>query len=200
MPPNDDAFPQGKDGLAIRGFESGTAFGAWLAEEHTSCPGIWLQIPKKGSTVSGPTYGEALEEALRFGWIDSQKASADADVYLQRFTPRKARSPWSKVNRTKAEALIAAGRMEPAGQREVDAARTDGRWDRAYAGSRTITVPPDLQAALDADPAASAFFATLSSANRYAILYRVHEAKRAETRARRIEKFVAMCARGETVH
>lgn len=189
----------GKDQLPIRGFASAQAFGAWLAKQHTKSPGIWLQIPKRGSGKSGPTYAEALDEALRFGWIDSQRATFDDSCFLQRFTPRGAKSKWSKINREKIAVLIAAGRMEPAGLAVVEAAKQDGRWDAAYDSHRTATVPPDLQLALDANPVAKAFFAGLSSQNRYSILYRLQDAKRADTRARRIEKFVGMCARGETI-
>jgi uncharacterized protein YdeI (YjbR/CyaY-like superfamily) len=188
-----------KDQLPIRGFASAKAFGNWLAKQHAKSPGIWLEIPKRGSGKLGPTYAEALDEALRFGWIDSQKAPFDDSCFLQRFTPRGPKSRWSKVNREKIAVLIAAGRMEAAGLAAVEAAKQDGRWDAAYDSHRTATVPPDLQLALDADPKAKAFFAGLSSQNRYAILYRIQEAKRADTRARRIEKFVSMCARGETV-
>jgi uncharacterized protein YdeI (YjbR/CyaY-like superfamily) len=188
-----------KDELPIRGFASAKAFGAWLAKQHMKSPGIWLKIPKRGSGEPGPTYAEALDEALRFGWIDSQKETFDDAFFLQRFTPRGPKSKWSKINRDKIAALIEAGRMEPAGLAAVEAAKADGRWDAAYDSPRTASVPPDLQLALDADPAAKLFFVGLSSQNRYAILYRVQEAKRADTRAKRIEKFVAMCARGETV-
>jgi uncharacterized protein YdeI (YjbR/CyaY-like superfamily) len=188
-----------KDELPIRGFASAKAFGAWLAKQHTKSPGIWLKIPKRGSGEPGPTYAEALDEALRFGWIDSQKETFDDAFFLQRFTPRGPKSKWSKINRDRIAALIEAGRMEPAGLAAVEAAKADGRWDAAYDSPRTASVPPDLQLALDADPAAKLFFAGLRSQNRYAILYRIQEAKRADTRARRIEKFVAMCARGETV-
>jgi uncharacterized protein YdeI (YjbR/CyaY-like superfamily) len=188
-----------KDQLPIRRFASAKAFGSWLAKQHAKSPGIWLQIPKRGSGKSGPTYAEALDEALRFGWIDSQKATFDDSCFLQRFTPRGRKSTWSKINREKVAVLIAAGRMEPAGLAAVEAAKQDGRWDAAYDSHRTATVPPDLQLALDANPKAKAFFAELGSQNRFSILYRIQEAKRADTRARRIEKFVAMCARGETV-
>jgi uncharacterized protein YdeI (YjbR/CyaY-like superfamily) len=187
------------DELPIRGFASAKAFGTWLAKQHTKSPGIWLKIPKRGSGEPGPTYAEALDEALRFGWIDSQKQALDDAFFLQRFTPRGPKSTWSKVNRDKIAALLEAGRMEPAGLAAVEAAKADGRWDAAYDSPRTATVPPDLQLALDAEPAAKVFFAGLSSQNRFAILYRVQEAKRADTRAKRIEKFVAMCARGETI-
>lgn len=183
----------------IRAFASGAAFGRWLAKEHARSTGIWLKIPKKGAGRRGPSYAEALDEALRFGWIDGQKAKHDGDFFLQRFTPRGRRSKWSKINRKKAASLIAAGRMEPAGRAAVAAAKKDGRWAAAYDSHRTATVPADLRAALDADEKAAAFFATLRSQNRYAILYRVHDAKRPDTRARRIAKYVAMCARGETI-
>ncbi len=188
-----------KDQLPIRGFASAKALGAWLAKQHAKSPGIWLKIPKRDSGEPGPTYAEALDEALRFGWIDSQKATFDDAFFLQRCTPRGPKSKWSKINREKIAALIAAGRMEPAGLAAVEAAKQDGRWDAAYDSPRTAKVPEDLQAALDAKPKAKAFFEQLGSQNRYAILYRIQEAKRADTRARRIEKFVAMCARGETL-
>lgn len=188
------------DALPRLAFEDASGWGRWLAEHHAAAPGLWLMIPKRGGQGRGPTYGEAVAEGLRFGWIDSQKAKFDDDYFLQRFTPRRARSRWSKVNRGTAEALMAAGRMEAAGLAEVRAAREDGRWAAAYDGPSRATVPADLQQALDASPEAKAFFATLSSANRFAILFRVQDAKRAETRARRIEKFVAMCARGEVLH
>ncbi|MCB9636888.1 MAG: YdeI/OmpD-associated family protein [Sandaracinus sp.] len=184
----------------IRGFASAAAFGRWLEKEHARSKGLWLKIPKKGSGQKGPSYAEALDEALRFGWIDGQKAKHDDDFFLQRFTPRTARSKWSKINRDKVAVLIAAGRMEAAGLAVIEAAKKDGRWAAAYDPPSKATVPDDLRAALDADPKAAAFFATLSSTNRFAILYRVQEAKRPETRARRIANFVAMCARGETIH
>lgn len=161
---------------------------------------MWLKIPKKDRGKAGPTYREALEEALRFGWIDSQKAKLDDDFYLQRFTPRGPQSRWSKINRKNVEALIAAGRMMPAGMKEVDAAKRDGRWKKAYASQSSAKVPADLKAALDANPKARAFFAELNAQNRFSILYRIQDAKRPETRARRIAKFVEMCARGETLN
>lgn len=172
----------------------------WLAEHHADSPGVWLQMAKKGASTTTVTYAEALEEALRYGWIDGQARRIDDEFYVQRFTPRTKRSIWSKVNRAKAEALIAAGRMEPTGLAAVEAARADGRWDAAYEPASRATVPPDLQAALDGNARAKRFFATLSSQNRYAILFRIQTAKRAETRARRIAEFVAMLARGETLH
>ena len=172
---------------------------AWFAQHHAEHGGFWLKIGKKGAgrTV---TYGEALDVALCHGWIDGQKRGYDQTHWLQRFTPRGSRSKWSQNNRDKAEALIKACRMRPAGQAQVDAAKADGRWEAAYAGQKSATVPADLAAALAADPQAQAFFETLSGANRYAILYRVHDAKKPETRAARIAKFVEMCHNHETVH
>ena len=188
------------DDLPILAFETPAAWEAWLAEHHATAPGVWLKLAKRGSGHASVTYAEALDVALAYGWIDGQKGRSDADWWLQRFTPRRPSSRWSQVNRDKALALIEAGRMQPAGMREVERARADGRWDAAYASQRTMTVPDDLRAALDANPAASAFFATLDGANRYAVLYRVQDAKRPETRARRIEQYVAMLAAGEKLH
>jgi uncharacterized protein YdeI (YjbR/CyaY-like superfamily) len=181
-------------------FADAAAFDAWLAEHAGDAAGVWLELGRKGSGVRTVTYDEAIEVALRFGWIDGHKRGAEGDVWLQRFSRRTRTSRWSKINRAKAEALIAAGRMEQGGLAAVEAARADGRWERAYAGARTIEVPADLRAALDDNLTAAAFFETLDSANRYAVLYRVHDAKRPETRARRIAQFVEMLARGETLH
>jgi len=179
-------------------FASRAAWEAWLAAEHERSDGVWLKLAKKGQ--DGVSYAEAVEVALCYGWIDGQARSLDEAYWLQRYTPRRARSKWSKINRDKARALIDAGRMQPAGLREVERAKADGRWDAAYAGARTATVPDDLQRALDADPQASDFYATLDGANRYAILYRIEDAKRPETRARRIAKYVAMLHAHETIH
>ena len=186
--------------LPVLGFSGPQAWESWLAEEHERSPGIWLKIPKKGSGYEGVSYAEALEVALCYGWIDGQKAGLDEDYWLQRFTPRKPRSRWSKINTDKAGELIDAGRMRPAGLREVERARADGRWDAAYAGQRDMSVPPDLERELAANDAAREFFGTLSGVNRYAILYRIGDAKRPETRARRIAKYVAMLAAHETIH
>ena len=172
---------------------------AWLESNHARSHGVLLRIPKKAATPA-ITYAQALDAALAWGWIDSQKRSLDARAWLQRFSPRTATSPWSKINRAKAEALIAAGAMQPPGLLEVERAKRDGRWERAYDGARTSTVPADLVAALARNARARAFFETLDSANRYAILYRVQAAKTSETRTERIERFVAMCARHETLH
>lgn len=181
-------------------FESVDAAVAWFEANHETLDGIWLKIAKRGETESTVSYDEALDIALCFGWIDGQKKPLDDQYWLQRFTPRRARSKWSKRNCGKVETLTAAGSMRSAGLREVEAAKADGRWDAAYEGQSKSTVPDDLRAALDADPEASAFFETLSSVNRYAILYRVGDAKKPETRAARIAKFVTMCHNGETVH
>ena len=174
-----------KQGLPVLAFTDPAEWERWLAQHQATANGLWLKLAKKGATTATVTYAEAVDVALCHGWIDGQAGSFDEAFWLQRFTPRGPRSKWSQVNCAKVERLIGAGRMQPAGLAAVEAARQDGRWDQAYAPSSTATVPADLQAALDADPAAAAFFATLSSANRYAVLYRVQDAKRPETRARR---------------
>jgi uncharacterized protein YdeI (YjbR/CyaY-like superfamily) len=184
----------------IVAFASAAAWRAWLEENHAVSSGVWLKLRKKGAGAVGLDYAQALDEALCHGWIDGRKAALDDEWWLQRFTPRTPRSRWSRINRDKALALIAQGRMRPAGQAEVDRAKADGRWEAAYAGARTATVPDDLAAALAAAPAAAAAFAALDRRNRYAILYRVQDAKKPETRARRIETYVAMLARGEKPH
>jgi uncharacterized protein YdeI (YjbR/CyaY-like superfamily) len=183
-----------------RFFASRDAWAAWLAAEHEQSDGVWLQIAKKASGIDSVSYAEALEVALCYGWIDGQKRSFDDDHWLQRFTPRRARSKWSKINRQKATELIDSGAMTPAGLREVARAKADGRWEAAYEGQAAATVPDDLRRALEADPAALEFFATLDSRNRYAILHRVQDAKKPETRARRIQKYVAMLAAGEKIY
>ena len=174
---------------------------AWLAEHHADPTGVWLVLAKKGTkNPTSLTYDQALEEALCHGWIDGQAGRRDEATYRQRFTPRRKRSAWSKRNTGIAERLHAESRMHPAGQAEVERAKTDGRWDAAYAGQASIEVPPDLAEALAAEPKAQAMFEALNSQNRYAVLYRITTAKRSDTRARRIEQFVAMLARGETVY
>lgn len=173
---------------------------AWLDAHHADTPGVWLKLAKASAGVPSISYAQALEVALCYGWIDGQKASFDEQYWLQKFTPRRSKSVWSQVNCAKATELIAAGRMREAGLRQIEAARADGRWDAAYAGQRTIEVPPDFQAELDAHPAAQAFLATLNSANRYAFLWRIHTAKKPETRAARIRQFIAMLERGEKLH
>ena len=178
--------------LPIVPFASRDAWEAWLEEHHAASDGLWLKIAKKGSGIETVSYAEALEVALCYGWIDGQKASFDQDYWLQRFTPRRPRSKWSKVNRQKATELIEAGRMKPAGLREVERAKADGRWEAAYDAQSTATVPADLSRALEKNDRAREFFAKLDSTNRYAILYQIQDAKRPETRARRIQKYVAM--------
>jgi uncharacterized protein YdeI (YjbR/CyaY-like superfamily) len=186
--------------LEILSFAAPGDLEEWLEANAGSSPGLWLKIAKKGAPEPSVTYAEALELAICFGWIDSQKRGLDDAHFLQRFTPRRPRGRWSKINREKAEALEAAGALRPAGAAEVAAAKADGRWAAAYEGQRTAKVPDDLQRELDANPAAAAFFADLDSANRYAITYRLAEAKKPETRARRLRKFVAMLERGEKIH
>ncbi|WP_308466207.1 YdeI/OmpD-associated family protein [Rathayibacter soli] len=180
--------------------ENADAWERWLHDQHASSDGIRLAIAKKGGTRPSVSYSEAVEVALCYGWIDGQVGRLNDDHYVQLFTPRRARSIWSKINREKATRLIESGRMQPAGLREIERARADGRWDAAYASHSTAEVPDDLAAALAASPAASAFFATLTSQNRFAILFRIGNVKRAETRARKIAEYVAMLERGETVY
>jgi len=187
------------DPAALR-CHSARTFETWMRKHHSTSQGVWLEIAKPGAPEATITYAEAVEIALCYGWIDGQKKTRDATHWLQRFTPRRPRSMWSKVNRARAEALGVAGRMQPAGQAEIERAKADGRWDAAYDSARTAAVPSDLQAALDAQPTAKAFFSTLDAANRYAVLWRVQTAKKPETRARRIETLVAMLARGEKIH
>jgi len=186
--------------LAPTLFKSAKVFEAWLKKNHATSEGLWLKIAKRGSNEPSVTYPEAVEIALCWGWIDGQKKSLDDQHYLQRFTPRRARSVWSRINVNKVQALIEAGRMQAPGQAQIEAAKADGRWARAYDGARTSTVPEDLQAALEAEPAAKTFFAGINASNRYAILWRIQTAAKAETRARRIAQLVEMLARGETIH
>jgi len=186
--------------LPIKPIASKKKWADWLARQHDKSPGVWLKLAKKDSGISSVTYEEALDTALCYGWIDGQKKGFDDNYWLQKFTPRGAKSIWSKINTEKAERLIASGEMKPAGLKAIEAARQDGRWDAAYASQKNITVPKDFQAALDKNKKARAFFATLNSVNRYAILFRVHNAKKAETRARRIRQFVEMLEKGEKIH
>jgi uncharacterized protein YdeI (YjbR/CyaY-like superfamily) len=178
-----------------------TAWRIWLGEHHAQSSGTWLVLAKKGTTEpTSLTYDQALEEALCHGWIDGQVRRRDEHTYRQRFTPRRARSAWSARNVSIVARLTGAGRMQPAGMAAVERAKEDGRWDAAYAGQATIEMPDDLAAALQAEPAAQAMFEILTSQNRYSVLLRIGNAKRADTRARRIEQFVTMLARGETPH
>ncbi|HVU77600.1 MAG TPA: YdeI/OmpD-associated family protein [Gaiellaceae bacterium] len=181
--------------------EDAAAWAAWLGGRDATSAGVWLVLAKRGgSSPTRLTYQEALEEALCHGWIDGQVRRRDEGSYKQRFTPRRQRSAWSKRNVDLAERLIAEGRMQPAGQAAVEQARSDGRWQSAYAGPATIEVPDDFAEALAAEPEAAAMFARLTSQNRYAILYRLATAKQPKTRSRRLTEFVAMLARGETIH
>jgi uncharacterized protein YdeI (YjbR/CyaY-like superfamily) len=188
------------DGLPTIAFSSEAEWEEWLERNHAESPGVWVKMAKKGSGIDSVRYPGVLETALCFGWIDGRREALDATCFLQRFTPRRSRSRWSRINREKAERLMRDGRMRPAGVVEVQRARADGRWEAAYAGQKTSTVPDDLQRELDARPQAKAFFAELSSQNRYAILYRLQEAKKPETRARRLAKFVAMLEAGEAIY
>ena len=189
-----------RNGLPIILFETQAAFGTWLEGQGPDSRGAWLRFAKKGAPFESLTKAQAIDAALCAGWIDGQLDRYDSESWLIRFTPRKARSQWSQVNRARAEQLIAEGRFLPAGLLQVDQARADGRWDAAYAPASKAQVPEDLQIALAANPSAAAFFASLTGANRYAILYRIGSVKRAETRARKIADYVAMLARGETRH
>jgi uncharacterized protein YdeI (YjbR/CyaY-like superfamily) len=187
-------FTDKKLELPIIPFISSDAWAAWLEEHHTASDGLWLKIAKKGSGLETVTYDQAVEIALCYGWIDGQVRSFDEDYYLQRFTPRRSRSKWSKVNRKKVTELMNRGAMKPAGLREVERAKADGRWDAAYDSPSTATVPADLLRELEKNYTAREFFFELDGRNRYAILYQIQDAKRPETRARRIEKYVAMLA------
>ncbi len=186
--------------LPTLSFATPRAFYDWLADYHASSRGVWLRLAKKASGTASVTYAEAIEVALTWGWIDGQKQGGDEASWLQKFTPRGAKSVWSKINREKALALIEAGTMQPSGLAEVERAKRDGRWEAAYDPPSRATVPDDLQAALAKNPRAAAFFLTLDSRNRYAVLWRVQTAKKIETRQKRIADFVAMFARGEKVH
>jgi uncharacterized protein YdeI (YjbR/CyaY-like superfamily) len=181
-----------KPELPIIPFASRDAWGAWLEENHATSDGLWLKFAKKSSGIETVSFAEALDVALCYGWIDSQAGAFDERYWLQRFTPRRPRSKWSKRNRARATKLIEEGRMKPAGLREVERARADGRWEAAYDAQSTAAVPEDFRRELEKNEEAREFFATLNSQNRYAILHRIQDARRPETRARRIEKYVAM--------
>lgn len=183
--------------VQLKGPEDWTA---WLDENHASLKGVWLRLARKSSGIPSVTYAEAVDVALRYGWIDGQSRSYDETTWLQKFTPRGDRSVWSKINRARAEELILSGEMKPAGLQAVQRAQQNGRWDAAYDSPSQSSVPADLQAALDANEAAKTFFATLDSQNRYAILHRIQLVKKAETRAKRIEQFIQMLEKNEKVH
>jgi uncharacterized protein YdeI (YjbR/CyaY-like superfamily) len=189
-----------KAGLPVIPFESRRDWEAWLRKNHAAAAGLWIRFARKDAAVPSVSHAEALDAALCYGWIDGQAASLDDRFWLLRFTRRGPRSKWSRINRERAEALVREGRMRAPGLEAMEAARGDGRFQAAYESQRTIAVPDDLRQRLAADPRAERFFARLDSKNRYAILYRIHGAKKAETRARRIEQFVAMLAKGEVVH
>jgi uncharacterized protein YdeI (YjbR/CyaY-like superfamily) len=195
----DEAMTSPTD-LPILEFSDAAAWDAWLAENHGTSAGAWLKLAKKGAPRKTVTYAEALEEAIRYGWIDGRKRGFDEHFWLQRFTVRGPRSKWSQINRQKASELIEQGRMHPAGLAQVEAAQRDGRWDQAYEAQSKATVPPDLQQALDAHPGAKAFFETLTGARRYAFLYRLHHVTKPQARAKRIEDYIALLSAGKTLH
>lgn len=184
----------------IIAFPTPQSWAEWLADNHAMDEGIWIRLFKKGSGIPSITYQEALDEALCYGWIDGQKKACDDTSWLQRFVPRRPKSGWSKINCGHVERLIALGRMQPSGLKAVETAKADGRWDAAYDSPSAASVPEDFQRALDTNEAARAFFERLEKRNSYAILYRIQTARKPETRAKRIETFIAMLARGEKIH
>ncbi|MGN6683456.1 MAG: YdeI/OmpD-associated family protein [Devosia sp.] len=185
---------------AVHEFKDQAALEKWFVKNHAKAPELWLKLHKKASGRPSVTYAEALDVALCWGWIDGIKKSFDADSFLQRFTPRGPKSIWSTRNQEHVARLIKAGRMQPSGQAEIDRAKADGRWDRAYGGSRTMEFPPDLLAAIKAEPAALALFEKLTAQNRFALAFRVHNLKTEAGRRKKIEDFVAMLKRGETIY
>lgn len=187
-------------GLPVLAFSDADAFDRWLEAQPEDSPGLWIKFAKAGSAIQSISKAEAIDAALCHGWIDGQLDKYDDRYWLARFTPRKSRSKWSQVNRSRATELLNAGRVRDSGMAQIDAAKGDGRWDAAYAPASKAEVPADLQAALDESPEAGAFFATLTGANRYAILYRIGAVRKAETRKRKIAEFVAMLERHETLH
>ena len=186
--------------LLILPFASQSKWADWIAKQHDKSAGVWLKLAKKDSGISSVTYTEALEVALCYGWIDGQKNSFDEKYFLQKFTPRRPKSIWSKINVEKVERLIASGQMKPAGLKAIEAAKADGRWEQAYSSQKNISVPEDFQSTLDRNKKAKAFFETLNSANRYSFLFRIETAKKAETRARRIQELVEMLEKNEKFH
>ena len=186
--------------LPILPFASQTNWADWLAKQHDKSAGLWLKLAKKNSEIPSVTYEEALDIALCYGWIDGQKKGFDDAHWLQKFTPRGQKSIWSKINTEKAERLIASGQMKPAGLKAIEAAKADGRWKQAYSSQKNIPMPEDFQAALDKNENAKAFFSTPNSANRYSFLFRIQTAKKAETRAKRIQQFVEMLEKNEKFH
>src|SRR5438270_1649147 len=188
------------NGLSIMLFETQQDWERWLTEHHTDTVGIWLKVAKKETGIPSINYSDALDSAICYGWIDGQKASFDDQYWLQKFTPRRPKSIWSKINCDRAIALVAQGRMQPAGLKQVELAKADGRWDKAYESQSKITIPADFQTELDQNPKAKDFFNTLNSINRYAILFRIHNAKKPETRTARINKFIEMLSNNQTIH
>jgi uncharacterized protein YdeI (YjbR/CyaY-like superfamily) len=188
------------DTLPIIAFETQQSWDVWLKEHHAETKGIWLKLAKKGTDIASVSYAEALECALCYGWIDGQKAAFDEQYWLQKFTPRGPKSIWSKVNCDKVIALLASDRMQPAGIRQVELAKADGRWEAAYESQSKATIPDDFQKELDKNPKALEFFATLNSVNRYAILFRIQTAKKPETRSARIHKFIEMLASNQKIY
>jgi len=186
--------------LPVKPFASKATWADWLAKEHGKSTGVWMKLAKKDSGIPSVTYEEALDVALCYGWIDGQKKGFDEKYWLQKFTPRGAKSIWSKINTEKAERLIANGEMKAAGLKAIEAAKQDGRWEAAYASQKNISVPEDFQKALNKNKKAQAFFFTLKSAERYSFLFRIHNAKKPATRANRIQQFVEMLERGEKIH
>jgi len=186
--------------IPVRAFKNAAAWESWLAKNHTATDGLWMRIAKKASGKESITYPEALEIALCYGWIDGLKRPESETSWLQRFVPRRRRSMWSKINREKALDLIAGGKMKPAGLQEVERAKQDGRWDAAYDSPKNAPVHPDFQKALNENPRASEFFRTISKVNRYAIIWRLHTARKAETRERLTRTFIEMLEKGKTLH
>ena len=186
--------------LPILPFASKKKWADWLAKQYDKTTGIWIKIAKKDSGIPSLTYEEALDVALCYGWIDGQKKGLDDQYWLQKFTPRGPKSIWSKINTEKAERLIASSEMRPAGLKAIEAAKNDGRWEAAYASQKNISIPEDFQAALEKNKKAKAFFSTLKSAERYSFLFRLHNIKKPEMRANRIQKFIEMLERGEKIH
>jgi uncharacterized protein YdeI (YjbR/CyaY-like superfamily) len=186
--------------LPVLPFESKKKWKDWLAKHHNTSGGLWLKLAKKDSGISTITYEEAVDVALCYGWIDGQKKAFDEKYWLQKFTPRGRKSIWSRINTEKAERLITSGEMKPAGLKAIETAKQDGRWEAAYSSPKNMAIPADFQAALKRNKKAKQFFAALNSANRYAILFRIHNARKPETRLKRIQQFIEMLERGEKLY
>jgi uncharacterized protein YdeI (YjbR/CyaY-like superfamily) len=189
-----------KPELPTLAFTSQARLQAWYAKHYDTSPGIWLKVAKKDSGIPSVTIVEALDVALCYGWIDGQRMPFDDKYYLQKYTPRRPKSIWSKINVEKVERLIKSGEMKPAGLKAIEAAKADGRWAKAYDGQKTMTVPEDFQAALNKNKKAKAFFETLNRVNRFAILFRIHNVKKAETRTKKIKQFIEMLEKNEKIY